>query len=229
MRGQPHKRFLIVFDLDDTLYPERQFIEGGLAAAADRLPLARRGPFMQQATALFESGVRGVRRIIEMALSRSGLGDADIDALEAAYRGHAPRLSPRDGVLELLEELQEAAELAVLSDGRQDEQRRKWAALELEAFFATVLFTDAMGRAAWKPAPAGFQILQGDYSAQRCVYVGDNLSKDFISPAALGWRTVLLRLPDQIHLREIGPAAEFAVESVAGLRQALLGIVRGEG
>jgi putative hydrolase of the HAD superfamily len=228
MLSECDKKFLIVFDLDDTLYPERQFIQGGLAAAAALLEPPSRAPFADQAMALFNQGLRGVRAIIEGAILRLRLDHADIDLLEEAYRGHGPVLTARAGLPELLEELGKEARLALLSDGRRDEQRRKWAALKLESHFAEVLFTDEVGRAAWKPSPTGYQILQGVCVAHHCVYVGDNLSKDFVSPVALGWHSVLLRLPDQIHLHQEGVAAGLTVESVDGLRETLFSIVRGE-
>ncbi|WP_371347716.1 HAD family hydrolase [Ancylobacter sp. IITR112] len=220
------RQFLVVFDMDDTLYPERQFIAGGLAAAADKLEPSNRTAFITHAMALFNEGLRGVRNIIDGAVTRLDLGDVDIAGLEKAYRQHRPLLAPREGIPELLEELGREAGLALLSDGRQDEQRRKWAALNLDGYFEAVLFTDELGRAAWKPAPIGYQMLQGSRLAQQCVYVGDNVAKDFVSPIALGWHTVLLSLPDQIHLSQEGVAAKLTVESVDGLRRTLFDILR---
>src|SRR5688572_12805377 len=119
-------RYLVVFDLDDTLYPERAFIGGGLKAAAAILPPESRGPFVEEANAALRDGMRGVRNILATALSRCSTSSIDIDRLEQAYRLHSPQLQPWSGIPDVLVLLATMADLAVLSDGRHEEQTRKW-------------------------------------------------------------------------------------------------------
>ena len=38
-----------------------------------------------------------------------------------------------------------------------------------------------------------------DAAASRCVYVGDNVAKDFVAPRRLGWKTVRIRRGDGLY------------------------------
>lgn len=213
------RRYLVVFDLDDTLYPEREFVRGGLQAAATLLDPPAADHFFDEAWRLFDAEHRrGVRFILTQAVS-SVPGEHHIDALEQAYRQHRPMIAPRPGMQALLERLRIVARMAVLSDGRHEEQKRKWQALGIQHLFDDVVFTDALGRDFWKPSPACFERLQQthDMPAGRCLYVGDNLEKDFIAADLLGWRSVHFQQNDQLHCRKTGTPAEKTVGSVKEL------------
>ena len=55
----------------------------------------------------------------------------------------------------------------------------------------------APDRAFHKPHPHAFQLMQTALGnpGDRFVYVGDNLSKDFVAPNALGWTSVWIDRP----------------------------------
>lgn len=223
-------RHLVVFDLDDTLYPEREFVREGLQAAAILLEPSARDRFVAEAWRLFDDeGRRGVRLILTQA-AEAMIGTAkDIDMLERAYRQHRPKIAPRPGMQALLQRLRNSAKLAVLSDGRHEEQKRKWQALSIQDFFDDVVFTDALGREYWKPSVACFEQLQQAHQvpAGRCVYIGDNLEKDFVAASILGWRSVRLHEDDQLHRLKTGTPAEMTVGSVEELEACLLQIIDG--
>jgi len=104
----------------------------------------------------------------------------------------------------------------------------KFDALGLADYFDAVIFTESLGpdRKYWKPSPEGFEIaaerLAVDHRA--CCYVADNPAKDFVAPNALGWRTIQLLLPEQVHSHRPAPeggAAWTVVRSVEELRDEL--------
>ena len=70
------------------------------------------------------------------------------------------------------------------------------------------MFTEHLGRNKWKPAPDGFELIATELAAgaASCCYVADNPAKDFLGPNRLGWRTVQLRWPNQIHADNPAPA-----------------------
>ena len=222
-------RPLVVFDLDDTLYPERDFVAGGFKAIAKLLGSKKGQNFARHAWRLFDQeGMRGVRNIIVAASADCGIADEHVDALENTYRAHAPVIQPRPGMLALLESLKACSWVGLLSDGRYAEQRRKWTALGLEHLFDHVIFTDEFGRDAWKPSSICFLKLQNECRTPQalCIYVADNPEKDFVAPRNLGWKSIRLVMDDQIHRDNFGPAADHTVKSVNDLTHFLHRILR---
>jgi putative hydrolase of the HAD superfamily len=195
---------VVVFDLDDTLYLERDFVRSGFAAVGAWLATQHgvRG-FEACAWRQFEAGRRG--DIFDQVLPRLGVDPerALIRRLVRVYREHRPSIRLEPAAADLIARLNGHCLLAVLTDGFQDTQRRKIEALALEARCRPIVCTDQWGREHWKPSPKGFQHIQDvlGVAPERCIYIGDNPAKDFRAPKALGWRTLRLRHPQGEHAR----------------------------
>jgi putative hydrolase of the HAD superfamily len=193
---------LVVFDLDDTLFPEREYVNSGFAAVdrAIRRRFDHHG-FEEVARELFESGVRGC--VFDEALLRLGLSPdrPTVEKLVEIYRNHVPAIRLFDDVPRALDQLDGRARRAIISDGPLPSQRRKVAALRLGLRFDPIVLTDIWGRAFWKPHERAFQTVEAatGCTGSDCVYVGDNPTKDFLAPRALGWRTIRLRRPGCEH------------------------------
>ena len=194
---------VVVFDLDDTLYAERDYVRSGYEAVGEHLAakLGRDEPFADWLWRRFCGGQSD--RVFDALAEQFDLSLSanDIKELVEVYRNHTPTIQPRKGVIELLTQLAGKYRLALLSDGFLPAQQLKLDALGLADRFEQVIFTEALGRESWKPSPAGFELIADRMGVPHaaCCYIGDNLAKDFIAPNALGWRTVCLRLPDPIH------------------------------
>lgn len=186
----------VIFDLDDTLYPEHAFVRSGFAEAGRWLQ-AQQGVagLAAEAGRLFAEGRRG--RIFDEALLALGVAPAPalVARLVAVYRSHVPQLELYADAAWALDHCGARGRLGLLTDGYAATQRNKVAALGIAARFQAMVFTDDHGRENWKPSPAPFQriALALDCPAAACVYVGDNPAKDFVAPNRLGWRTVHLR------------------------------------
>ena len=101
---------------------------------------------------------------------------------------------------ELLTLLQQSGlRIGVLSDGPLVSQGAKASALGLDAWFDPILLT-ASRDGFHKPATAGFEWIAATWSLPpaELAYVADNPGKDFVGPRRLGWRTVRLRMPQQV-------------------------------
>jgi putative hydrolase of the HAD superfamily len=195
---------VVVFDLDDTLYLERDFVRSGFAAVGGWLEANYGvGAFEAHAWDLFLAGRRG--DVFDRALPQLGLDPqpALIRRLVAVYREHLPTIRLEPAAADLLAALSGRCRLAVLTDGYHDTQRRKIAALALDTRCRPIICTDRWGREHWKPDPRGFLHIQQALEAppERCIYIGDNPAKDFRAPKALGWRTLRLRHPQGEHAR----------------------------
>lgn len=183
----------MVFDLDDTLYPERSFVLSGFRASSDWLEARHSvSGFYDQAAGLFEEGLRGT--IFNEALARVGLAaeDAMVKSLIEVYRGHAPRIALHEDAVWALDHFGAKLALGLLTDGYAATQRNKVAALDIAGRFQTIVYTDDLGRERWKPSPAPYlKIMEATgRSGVECIYVADNPLKDFVAPNALGWMTV---------------------------------------
>jgi putative hydrolase of the HAD superfamily len=202
---------VVVFDLDDTLYLERDFVRSGFRAVDRWLAREHAVPgLFELAWRLFATGQRG--RIFDQALPHLGLAAEPtlVRRLVEVYRGHEAEIALLPEAVELLATLGRRYGLALLTDGDQETQKRKVKALGLESVCQPIVYTDAFGRAHWKPSPKGFLSIQRRFGLPpaRFVYVGDNPAKDFRAARALGWRTIRVRHPDGEHARASAASAE---------------------
>jgi putative hydrolase of the HAD superfamily len=210
----------VVFDLDDTLFAEEQFVISGFRAV-DAWLMSEHGifGFLTRATALYSNGLRG--RIFNVAILELGRipSSALIKAMLGIYRDHKPTLTLLPDAEHCLNWARTRWRLALLTDGYQSVQQRKLAALDVAAHFACVVFTDSLGRAFWKPSPAGFyRIMDQLHGApQGFVYVADNPHKDFIGPRMLGWRTIRIRRAKGEYVTYDPSPAEAAEQQVRSL------------
>ena len=193
----------VVFDLDDTLYPERDYVRSGYRAVAGDLG----GPGREDEFAawLWDRFLRG-----QAAGALDALGEAfsltldkpAVARLIALYRSHPCRLRPFGGLADLLSLLRPCYRLGILSDAFLPGGRMKLASLGLERFFDATVFTDELGpdRQFWKPSPVGYErIAQAlGVPVSACAFIGDNPAKDFQAPNALGALTIQYLQPGQL-------------------------------
>jgi putative hydrolase of the HAD superfamily len=195
---------ILVFDLDDTLYPERQFALSGFAAA--------------ELWAQKSLGLTGLAADMIRLLDQGHLGQLFRLALEArmpdhkpehlaglleAYRSHAPRLTLFDDAAWALGHFGAQLKLGLITDGNHGMQRRKVAALRVARHFREIVYTDALGgRAFAKPHQQSYQLIEAALGRgnDRFVYVGDNPAKDFVAANARGWVTVMVDRPGALKI-----------------------------
>ncbi len=206
-----HAPRMVVFDLDDTLYPEAEFVRGGFRAAGARLD-ALEGRATGAAEVFLDILAReGVERVFDKGLAALGIPvDARrIAALIEAFRGHEPDIRPFPGVEDFVGRLRAAGcRLGLLSDGPLAVQKTKWRVLGLQKWFEVVVFTDALGgRACWKPCAAGFEAVErlSGLRGADLVMVGDRPLHDLVPAAQRGWRTVRMRWPSGYHAMDPDP------------------------
>ena len=214
MSGQA-KSIAVVFDMDDTLYGERDYVRSGYAAVARHLVgKLGKGRIEGEArgieTWLWRRFTSGVEGLAFDALSEEfalRLSRAEILDMVRTYREHRPEIAPYPGVTAMLERLRGACRLGLLSDGFLPAQQYKLDALGIERLFDVVVFTEELGRDKWKPSPVGFEVIRDrlEVSDDACTYVGDNVAKDFVAPNSLGWRTIHYVRAGQVHVGKTAP------------------------
>ncbi len=200
---------VVVFDLDDTLYPERAFAFSGFDAVAAWLR-GRAACRIDPATRmreLFDSGDRS--RVFDRLLADMGVEDRErlVPEMIACYRSHEPRITLHADAEEALGRWRGRFGLGLVTDGPWEVQQRKVDALGLEARLDRVILTDRWGRDFWKPHPRAFHTIETELAASgpACVYLADNAEKDFVAPRGLGWRTVHIRREGGLYADRVPP------------------------
>lgn len=188
----------IGFDLDDTLYPERDFVLSGFRAVA-RWADSHLGISFEEGFAelnrLFEKGTRGNTFNHWLSLKGVDFDEDLIQRLVQVYRFHQPEIRPYPEVPVLLKKLRSKFKLALVSDGYLSVQRSKLDALKLGPYFDVIVFSDEWGKDAWKPDIKPFKVLLERLAidGHEAIYVADNPTKDFLGANELGMTTVWIR------------------------------------
>lgn len=204
-----------VFDLDDTLYLERDYVRSGfehVGRYADENLGTR--DFAGRAWQLFSQGVRN--SIFNGVLEEQQIAcdSTTIESLVSLYRGHTPRIELLPDALWCLNTLCGDVPLVLITDGPIESQRNKISALQLEQWFTWVIVTEELGRDYRKPSILAFRLVQekDDLKDRHFYYVADNPAKDFAGPRELGWRTIRVRREGGLH-----SAVEAEAENAAGV------------
>jgi putative hydrolase of the HAD superfamily len=188
----------VLFDLDDTLYPELAFVHGGFRAAADRLARRTghgRDRLFERMLAIHEADGRG--RIFDALVAEIQADDPVlVPMLIFAYRSHAPRIAAFDDVPPVLAALRHAGvRLGLVTDGLASVQRRKIEALGLDRLLDAVVPTSELGPDVDKRSPIGHLVALDIMGVppSTATYVGNDPRKDFVGARAAGLATVRVR------------------------------------
>lgn len=182
------KRTVVVFDLDDTLYPEADYVDSGVRYVCAQINSLCGNDCYEviQAHRLHDAKLDW----LSLACELSGLKPSVKESLLWMYRLHLPNIRLSENCSVSLEKIKTAAlAVAVLTDGRSVTQKLKLTSLGLSHWPSYI--SEDYGSA--KPAPDRFQAIQNDFPADHYVYVADNAQKDFLGCNPLGWLGIGMR------------------------------------
>jgi putative hydrolase of the HAD superfamily len=219
---------VVVFDIDDTLYLERDYVRSGFrAVGAWAKQTFGVTDLADRAWAAFEDGVRG--KIFDIALAGAGIEVTPelVGRLVACYRNHVPDIELLRDAHACLDQLALEPEVivAVVSDGPLASQSAKARRLGLATWSQNVIFTEALGAGFGKPHQRAFELIEErlGVGGDRCAYVADNPTKDFVAPHQRGWTTIRVRRQHGLHFEpESGGDVDHEAADLSGLL-ALLG------
>lgn len=196
---EPNRALRVVFDLDDTLYPEREFALSGFRAAgqwaAEALGV---DGLAQEMTELFEDGHLGPLFRIALERHKPDFSARDLEALVEAWRTHDPEIRLFDDAIWALEHYASQGPIGLITDGTEAMQSSKVRALQIASYFHEIIMTDGLGgRSFRKPHPLSFERMEAALALDdaQFVYVADNPAKDFVTPNARGWISIQVKRP----------------------------------
>jgi len=192
---------VIVFDLDDTLYDEIDFIKSGFKEVSNYLGNEKYFDFMWDEFLKNGSGKIFNKLIEEFNLSVS------LNKLIEIYKFHFPDISlPRESK-EILQ-FAKSYKTALISDGHYIMQKNKYNALNINLDYP--IFTDFYHTK--KPELKPFLMVMDKFKDKNYIYISDNPKKDFLAPKKLGWITIRFKNPRGIY-KDIKNNADFEVNS----------------
>ena len=188
----------VIFDLDDTLYDERDYVRSGFAAVAKHLGCP------EAEAKLMEYFEIHSKPAIDAYLEETAQTEKKAECLRV-YREHKPNITLHEGARELIVSLKEKGiKIGIITDGRPNGQRAKLEALGLLPLVDDVIITDELGGEQFrKPCDIAFRIMQRKWQIPfgDLIYVGDNAAKDFAAPRQLGMQHLHFENPNGLYVR----------------------------
>ena len=185
-------RTVVVFDLDDTLYLEADYVDSGVHHICAQINYLCGIDCYEaiQAARLRDEKLDW----LSLACQLADLKPSVKESLLWMYRLHLPVINLSENCSRSLEKIRASAlAVAVLTDGRTVTQKLKLASLGL-GHWPVYISEDYESS---KPAPERFQTIQKDFPADQYVYVADNVQKDFLGCNPLGWLGIGMRGNDR--------------------------------
>lgn len=188
----------VIFDLDDTLYSEKEYVRSGYKAVAKVLG---NETLAGELWKYFENGIPA----IDVLLEKYDCVEKKEECLNT-YREQWPEITLYEGVSDLISELiGKGMKVGIITDGRVSGQKKKIQALGLNQMVQDIIITDEIGGIQFrKPCDIAFRIMQHKWGIpfEQIVYVGDNMLKDFQAPKQLGMQSVYFKNRDGLYLHD---------------------------
>lgn len=184
---------MLVFDLDDTLFPEHEFVLSGFQSVSDWVK-SKYGisDFFDIAWKFFHEGNRG--KIFDKTLDALEIKyePSLIQELVEVYRGHKPAISLHEDAKWALEHYKFEKQLGLITNGFLKTQQNKVKALGIESSLNEIVYCDEYGSVNWKPSPVPYQKMMEftGFEGNEYMYIGDHPYKDFVAAKNLGWLTL---------------------------------------
>jgi len=180
---------VVIFDLDDTLYKEIDFLKSAYGEIASYLQIN----FAIDDTyeLMIQKYTEGKNVFKEMNKSYSI--QVPLEKYLRIYRNHLPAISLDNVTSNTLLYLQSQGYImGLITDGRTKTQQNKIDALGLSRYLNKDLILISQEFGSSKPEIKNYSYFQTMFPSANFFYIADNPLKDFISPNLLGWETICL-------------------------------------
>ena len=188
---------VVIFDLDDTLYKEIDFLKSGYRKVAELVAKQ----YGCDARAIYDQLLKWYyngENAFACLNEEYGFGNPINEYLDI-YRYHHPTITLSEETKDTLSKLKEEdVVLGIITDGREITQKQKVEALGLDQWIPMEMVEINEDKKYFKPNHWSYDRItlkcyekypDNDFTFY---YVGDNTEKDFIAPNELGWTSICL-------------------------------------
>lgn len=191
----------LIFDLDDTLYQEIQFIYSGFSEVAQHLSKKYSLSYNFVYNELVNDFKKGIRKKnFNVLLKKIDKNDDELPNLIDTYRYHIPKIFLCEDAQVVLKILQNRYKLGLITDGYICSQENKIDALGIRSFFNYIIINN-IEKGIDKLSENPFKVLINllEVPPDTVIFIGDNPQKDFFVPQKLGLLTIRIRRPGGIY------------------------------
>jgi len=218
---------VLVFDLDDTLYPEISYVHSGFRAVANAMKIQHGWDETKSVAQMIEAlTTHGRGAVFDSLLAANGrLSRKNVRECVAIYRKHEPRIRLAPESIDFLNRW--PVQPYLVTDGNKIVQEKKISALNLWDRFKRILITHRYGLRHAKPSSYCFDLIRRHENCgwSDLVYVGDNPAKDFVSLNELGCRTIrVLTGAHRSISAKPGHDGQYHIKSLSSLEELLRNI-----
>ena len=188
----------ILFDLDDTLYLEKEFVVSGYRAVARKVAATCGCDFAAAFDCMMYSlQTAGRRAVFSDLLACFPTIPFTINDLVWTYREHVPMIELMPGYGQLLQQLRKNYRLGIITDGLPATQHNKVRALGIESLFDRIIYSWDYGHERQKPHPYSFTVMTEflQLPPESMLFVGDNPEKDGRGATAAGMKFIRVMSP----------------------------------
>ncbi len=190
---------LLIFDLDNTLYPEIGYVQSGFWAVAEFLSVkigVKAEKIFADLMGSFEKHGRGKNfdYLVEKYLN------VKKEELIKIYRGHLPKIELKESTWQCLENLKKNHTICLLTNGWPEVQKQKVKALGLEKIFDKIFYAQEDGEEFKKPHPKAFEriIEYYKFNPEEILMIGDDEEADMMGASRVGMQTFWVKEIDDI-------------------------------
>ena len=185
---------LLAFDLDDTLYPESEYVRGGFRTVSTYMQKKHKIDANEFYKKLISTkNLSPSAKVFDIVLENYQLKDRKlVEKLIKLYRSQTLKLKLFPGIRSMLKKFKKKYILALVTDGKKVVQDRKLNYLRILDYFDTIFYTLDLGNNFKKPSEQPFKQLLHAYriKPQEALYIGNDPNKDFIGAKKAGIRTI---------------------------------------
>ena len=187
-----------VFDLDDTLYSEIDYLHSAYRAISEEISTDQSDILYQQMMNIHMASGNTFKYLVEKFPDKN----LTIEKLLYLYRNHNPLISLREGIWNMLNEIKKRnAKIGIITDGRGLTQRNKIKALGISDYIDKLVISEEVGFS--KPSPELFNLFSDKDTIRQFYYFADNPAKDFITPKKLSWFCIGVSDKTNIHPQKL--------------------------
>jgi len=173
---------VVVFDLDDTLYNELDYLKSAYKSIAEFLLPDNWQSLYSKMLSMYRSRLN----VFEFLISSF---EVSKESLLNLYRNHNPDIQLFEDVIEVFNAIKsKGGYIGIITDGRSATQRAKIKSLGIEHYVDALIISEELGSE--KPNIQNFKAIETSLKGKCYYYIGDNFKKDFIAPNGLGWTSI---------------------------------------